>query len=55
MANQGGNLARDMRTDFHHTDADEVHLAIETLRALGASGDAAWRTRVASLTREIHI
>lgn len=55
MANQGGNLARDMRTDFQHTDADEVHRAIERLRAFGAVGDGRWATHEESLERVIHI
>ncbi len=55
MANQGANLARDMSCRFHHTDADEVHRAIERLRSLGAQGDARWRTIEGQVEKEIHI
>ena len=38
MANQGSSLREDFKADFKATDADEIHLAIERLRELGAKG-----------------
>jgi phenylpropionate dioxygenase-like ring-hydroxylating dioxygenase large terminal subunit len=38
MRNQGESLRRDPDAAFRSTDADEVHLAIERLRELGAAG-----------------
>jgi len=38
MANQGASLREDFRRDFKATDADEIHIAIERLRELGAAG-----------------
>ncbi|MFI5206100.1 MAG: aromatic ring-hydroxylating dioxygenase subunit alpha, partial [Candidatus Paceibacterales bacterium] len=39
MLNQGENFKVDMSTDFHGTDADVVHSAIERLRVFGVRGD----------------
>jgi hypothetical protein len=65
MANQGANFARDMTCRFQHTDADVVHVAIEQLRAAGASAapllentpgkKAHWRDFESSVTCEIFL
>lgn len=39
MANQGASFRRDMTLNFHGTDADVVHSAIEKLRAMGTKND----------------
>ena len=55
MANQGQNFARNINPEFHHTPADDVHLAIERLRDLGAKGDERWKTWKRSSERVISV
>lgn len=40
MRNQGENFPRHEEEAFRSTDADEIHLAIERIRELGAKGDS---------------
>ncbi|HRK06812.1 MAG TPA: aromatic ring-hydroxylating dioxygenase subunit alpha [Pseudobdellovibrionaceae bacterium] len=59
MRNQGRNLQRfDERGEgaaFKSTAADELHLAIERLRDLGARGESSWREIAWTRDREIHV
>lgn len=55
MANQGRNLAIDPVTNFHNTDADILHEAIEDLRKFGAKGATPPLTFIRSESREIWI
>jgi phenylpropionate dioxygenase-like ring-hydroxylating dioxygenase large terminal subunit len=55
MKIQGTNLRHDPETDFHATDADVVHQAIEALRELASRGDPAARSRTSREERTIWI
>jgi phenylpropionate dioxygenase-like ring-hydroxylating dioxygenase large terminal subunit len=55
MRIQARNFRHDPRTDFHATDADVVHAAIERLRQLAARGDPSAHTHRSSEERRIWI